>query len=778
MNLMNARPEFAAALSALALLAGAFSAQAQLPLAKLNWVYPPGIRLGTTNEVTISGSDLDGPASLLFSDARILATNKPGTATVFTVIVPPEVPPGFVDVRFLGRFGASNPRALAIGDQPELVSPPANTSAANAVELPLDSVVNGRTTANTANWFRFAAKAGQRLVIRTQARELDSRLEPMLVVLTADGRELDRSRRGFLDFVAPAEGRFLLQLHDQTFRGGDDYAYRLTVTAGAQLDFALPNVLRAGETNFVTLFGRNLPSDERSAFTGADGHRLEQLSVEVIAPRVGSGVPVELLRKPAAALLAGEAFAWRLDSTNGGSNPLLFTLTTNAVFAATTNGIVKITPPCEFSGPFPKRGELNGVTFEAKKGEVFWLELWGERLGQVCDPFALLQRVTKNDKGEAQYGDLQEFNDSDSNVGGREFNTTTRDPAGRLEVKEDGTYRVLVRDMFNAGPTSPRHPYRLSLRREAPDFRLVALSQPPPMTKPDDRQTHVVSTFLRQGETLSVKVLALRRDGFNGDIEITATNLPAGVSATPGRIFAGQGAGQLLLTAAEGSSGCTNVQFIGHALIGTNEVSHLASPATVIWQVADFDQEAVAARLTRDSSVASGSAEWAPVTLQPAEAKTYEATVDSKLTLPLKVTRRGDFNAAFNVKPAGHPTLDKAKDGSIGEKATNATVEINLAESKLPEGTHTLWVQGTVAGKYRNDPEALAAAEAELKEIEKTLAAAIAADKPKLEERKKAAEEKRKAADERAKPRDATVMVYSQPFTVKVSPAPKPEVKK
>ena len=777
MNLMNARPDFAAALGALALMAGAFSVQAQLPLARLNGLFPPGIRAGTTNELTISGSDLDGPASLLFSDARIVATNKPGTATVFTVIVPMEVPPGFVDVRILGRFGVSNPRALAIGDLPELISPPANTSAANVVELPLDSVVNGRTTANTASWFRFPAKAGQRLVIRMLSRELDSRLEPMLVVLTADGRELDRSRRGFLDFTAPTDGPFLLQLHDQTFRGGDDYAYRLTVTAGAQLEFALPNVLHAGATNFVTLFGHNLPGDERSPVTDAAGHPLDRFSVEVIAP-VQGGSPVELLRKPAGALLAGECFAWRLGSTNGSSNPLLFTLTTNPVFVSVTNGIVPVTPPCEFSGLFPKRGELNGVSFEAKKGDVFWLDLWGERLGQICDPFALLQRVTKNDKGEVQYGDLQEFNDGDNNVGGREFNTTTRDPAGRLEIKEDGTYRVLVRDLFNTGPTSPRHPYRLSLRRETPDFRLVALPQPPPMTKPDDRQTHVASTFLRQGETIPIKMLALRRDGFSGDIEITATNLPAGVSATAGHIFAGQGAGEILLTAAEGAGGCTNVQFVGRAVIGGGDIWHLATLATVVWPVGDYDQEAVMARLARDSSIAAGSVEWAPVTLQPAEPKTYEATVDGKLSLPLKVTRRGDFNAAFNVKPAGHPTLDKAKDGSIGEKATNATVEINLAESKLPEGTHTLWVQGTVAGKYRNDPEALTAAEADLKEIEKTLAAATAADKPKLEERKKAAEEKRKAAEERAKPRDVTVMVYSQPFTVKVSPAPAPEVKK
>ena len=269
---------------------------AQLPLAKLTWFFPPGFRAGTTNELTVSGTDLDEPVGLRFSDARIAATTKVGNAAAFTVVVPAEVPAGFVDVRFVGRFGASNPRSLAIGDRPEFIAPTTNTTAAGAAELPLDSVAAGRTAPNTASWFRFTAKAGQRLIARVQARELDSRLEPVLAIFDASHREFDRSRRGFLDFTAPADGSFLLQLHDLTFRGGDEFAYRLTITAGPHLDFALPNVLRAGETNRVTLFGRNLSGGQRSALTGADGQPLEQLSVEVPAPASGE-TPVELLRR-------------------------------------------------------------------------------------------------------------------------------------------------------------------------------------------------------------------------------------------------------------------------------------------------------------------------------------------------------------------------------------------------------------------------------------------------------------------------------------------------
>lgn len=767
---------------AAALLIGHSAALAQLPLAKLNWIFPPGARAGATNEITASGSDLDESSGLQFSDPRLTATAKPGAPNQFQVIVPAEVPAGLMDVRFVGRFGVSNPRSFAIGQLPEFSAPATNTSPAAAIPLPLETTANSRVIPNTAAWFRFAANARQRIFVRVEARELDSRLVPDITVTDADGRELALARRSqWLDFTAPTNGSYLLKLHDQTFRGGDDYHFRLTLATAPQLDFALPNVLRAGETNRVTLFGRNLPGGQPGALQGADGKPLEQLMVEIAAPGSadGSPLPAELLRKPASASLIGDSLAWQLSLTNGQSNPLLFTLTTNAIATSPTNGLVAVTPPCEFSGIFPARGQLSGVTFQANKGDVVWLELFSDRLGFPSDPHTVVQRErgTKGEQGETLYADVFELADNDANLGDREFNTVARDSAARFEAPETGTYRVLVRDLFNLGDGRPRHPYRLSLRRETPDFRLVALPMPLPRAG-EDRIVHVLPVTLRRDQTIALKVLAFRRDGFNGDIELTATNLPPGVTAAATRIAAGQNAGTLLLTASTDADGTAGASILGRALIGTNIVSHACPLSSVVWHVPDFNSENAAARLHRDTVVSVVSAELAPVSIAAAETKPFEAVVDGKLSIPLWITRRGEFPAAFNLKPAGHTGLDKAKEITVPEKATNATAEINLAESKLPVGTHTLWLQGSVAGKYRNNPEALAAAEAELKDADKALASVSGADKPKTEERKKAAEAVKKAAEERAKPRDVTVIVYSQPFIVTVNPAPKPEEKK
>jgi hypothetical protein len=143
-----------------------------------------------------------------------------------------------------------------------------------------------------------------------------------------------------------------------------------------------------------------------------------------------------------------------------------------------------------------------------------------------------------------------------------------------------------------------------------------------------------------------------------------------------------------------------------------------------------------------------------------------------KLSLPLVVDRRGEFTAAFNLKPFGRPEFDKAKDLTIPEKATNATVELNLADYALPVGTHLLWLDGRAAGKYRNQPETVDPAKANLKSVEEALAKAKPEEKAALEVKKKEAAERVKSVEERAKPKDVFVGVTTPPFTVRVFAPP------
>ena len=95
---------------------------------------------------------------------------------------------------------------------------------------------------------------------------------------------------------------------------------------------------------------------------------------------------------------------------------------------------------------------------------------------------------------------------------------------------------------------------------------------------------------------------------------------------------------------------------------------------------------------------------------------------------------------------------------------------MKLAELKTPAGTHPLWVQGVVVGRYRNQPGAIAAADEELKAATAAVAAAKPADKAAAEQRKKNAEAAKKSAEERAAPRDAAVQLFSKPLTIQIDP--------
>jgi hypothetical protein len=762
------------------LLAGAWllgppsSLSAQLPVPKVASIFPPGLAAGATNLLTVTGTELDEPITLHSPAAGIRATPRTNRPGEFTVIIPANLPPGLTELSFSGRFGRSLPRPFFIGDGPEFVAPATNTGPASAIPLPFATAVYGRVYPNTAAWFRFEARAGQRVLVRVQARELASRLVPELLVADANGRELALiRRRELLDFTAPSDGVYQLRLNDQTYRGGDDYHYRLTLSAGPHLELALPTSLRIGETNRVTLFGRNLPGGSPLPFAAPDGGRWETLAVELVAPTNSGEFMGQFLGRPAAANLTAERFRWRLTTTNGPSNPLQFSLTTLPVIATLTHGLIPVVPPVEVSGLFPGPGEVAGVRFAAQKGDVFWLEIFADRLGFPSDPSVLVQRErsARGEGGEPLYAEVLELGDTETHLSDREFNTTTRDAAARFEAPETGHYRVLIRDLFNAAPGRPRYAYRLSLRPETPDFRLVALPVAPPKANNDDRQLHLMVPVLRRGETLPLRVLGFRRDGFTGEIELSATQLPPGVTAATTRIPAGHASGVILLTASEDASGATDVALWGRALVGGTPQTRLAPLVSLLWPVPDYNLEAAAHWLAAHSVVSVCSAELAPVTLAPAEATVFEAPAGGKLVVPLRVTRRGEFQGAFKLKWAGHPELEPVKELSVAEKATHASVELNLAEVKLPAGRHTLWLHGSVSGKYRNQPEAVAAADAVLKAADHALSAAAEKDQPPLAERRKAAAAAKQAAEARAQPRELTVPLYSQPFTVKITPA-------
>ena len=386
--------------------------------------------------------------------------------------------------------------------------------------------------------------------------------------------------------------------------------------------------------------------------------------------------------------------------------------------------------PCEYVGQFYPRGDRDWLSFEAKKGEIYWIEVFSHRLGLPTDPFLLLQQVKKNDKGQEETTDLQEVYDTDTNVGGVEFKTATRDPAYRFEVKEDGAYRVQVRDLFNQSKDDPSLVYRLSIRSEKPDFRLVTLVQSPPPIIKDSKELTTWSPLLRKGGTLPIKVLAFRRDGFNGEIRLAVEGLPKGVSCAESKIAANNNSATLMLVASEKSEGWAgSIAVIGRTEIGGSPVIREARGGMMTWAVNDYNLQPVFSRMTRDFVIAVSDSEASPISLEQVEDKVWETSVAGKLQIPIKLAARGEFKSNLKLKVAGVPALDAMKEFDFDAKATNGMLELDLAQYKLSAGDYTIYLQTQTQGKYVKDRDAAKAAEEAAKEAEKVAAESAEAAK-------------------------------------------------
>ena len=733
----------------------------------------------------MTGADLDDAGQIHFSHSNIVARPKMVEATGYpepnrmVVTIASNVPPGVYEARVAGRFGLSNPRAFAVGDLPELVQASTNHAAAAASEIPLGSVVNGHADPAASDFYKFQLAQGERALIECQSKAIDSRLDPVLVLLDEAGREVERNRQGgLLDFMAPVPGTYTLQVHDVIYRGGIEFFYRLVVGTGPHIDFIFPPSGAPGTKGQYLVYGRNLPGGAPAKGQTIGGKPLEQLVVEIELPADSTTLRklvTSTLVRPADSVMDGVEY--RLRSPRGVSNPVLLSFASAPVIEEQNpndkpEAAQKVTLPCEFVGQFYPNGDQDWISFTAKKGAVYWVEMFSQRLGLPTDPFVLLQRVVVNDKGVESVSDVQELSGTDANIGEAVFNTATRDPAWRFEVKEDGNYRIGIRDLFGRTSSSPRHLYRLSLRQENPDFRLVAMAQAPPPFKKDSKELVVWTPFLRRGETTPVKVMAFRRDNFSGDIAITVEGLPTGVHAAEARIAAGQSSTLLLLTASEDARGWVGpVRILGKARLGDSELVREARGGSMIWNIGDPAAEVIESRMTRNFVLAVAGIETAPLSIAPDPAKTWEMSVAGKLSIPLKVARQGEFNANLKLKALGLPALDSLKEIDVDGKTNRAVLEIDLATSKIPVGTHTVYLQTQTQGKYQNNPAGVKVAEEEAKQAKQAAADAQVAWK-KAEESRKGAE---KAAAEASA--ESTKAAESYAAAVKLSTAAEADLK-
>lgn len=600
------------------------TAQSTLPHPILNTIYPCAAQMGTTTEVTITGTDLEGASRLHFSAKGIEC--KPGTKpNVFTLTIAKDAPAGYCDVRVVGRYGISNPRGFAITKLPVVQLKD------KALKASMGQVIVGNSLKQDQAIISFDAKKGEAVQILCKPEMLDSRMEPVVAIRDAASSVIARMDvGGEVKFTPTSDGAFSLELHDLMFRGDAEHPFVLSISK-----------------------------------PGASG--LE----EIPALRPSEKLDADL-SKPVA-----------LETT--------------------------------YQGWFPARGKARYFTFAAKKGDVRIIELKSARLGYDADPFFLVEKL---DGDKATF--IAEANDRPALAAKDEFDAGWADPVYRFEAKEDGTYRVKLRNLF---PT--RVPFKLSVQPPGVAFELVAL--PSEVAPAKKTAATITSAPLWRGGVATFKVVALRERGFTGPITLSAEGLPPGVTALGGLISEGRDVGYISFSADDKSEPWGGaVRIIGKS----GDVAKIARGATVVRATADMTKAAVYTRFTREIGLGVVASE-APLLVEPA-ATIYEVTTTGKIDVPLKLTRRAGFADAVKLTALGSltppPTID------IAAKGVSGSLSLDVAKLKLKPGDYPVHLQTTA--KFKHQP-----------------------------------------SDPKAKPKDVVATVHSKPFIVRVTTAPKPEPK-
>jgi hypothetical protein len=483
---------------------------------KLNTLSPEWVQRGTTNELVLEGENLGQVSGFILS----------GPGGLSAAILPPTPAPATVEVsrggieladetdrRLIARLsatmaamlgareiraaapgGVSNPLIVNVDYLPQLRETGANntTNQAQKVELPV--AISGvlRQPAE-ADYYRFCAQKGQRLIFDVQANRLGSALDSSLALFDLAGGELARSEDdhgldSFLDFTAPVDGEYILELRDFRFQGGADYRYRLCAGPLPYLDHIFPFGGRRGQTVELALRGRNL-----------DDLAKLKLFVESDAPPGVQEV--------------------RIHTARGFSNPVQFDVGDAPEFTETepnnaTNQANQVEVPVSVNGRIQGDEDVDGFKFKVEQGQVLVFEVWASRFGSPLD--AVLSLVDAN-------GNVLQRNDDAAG------------PDARIERRFDnaGEYRATVGDLL--GRNGEDYGYRLTIRAPAPDFTARLLADTP---------------RVHRGAFTPVRVEVERQAGFGGAIEITGQDLSAGLTCLPLVITPEFSGGTLMIAAA------------------------------------------------------------------------------------------------------------------------------------------------------------------------------------------------------------------------------------
>ena len=587
-------------------------------------------------------------ATRKFSTAAAVPLAKKQSA-VLEITVAKDVPPDVYRFRVQTPLGTTNMVPLAIGSLPEVKKSEKSGNAALSQPVVLPATMVGTITApGDKDRYEFDGKTGEDVVFEVVASSLGSRLESLLALSDSSGRVLaeagrhDNSPDATLNYRLPQDGKYTLTISDREGSGGKDDYYRVDAGALPYITRHFPLGVRAGETTAVAVEGVNLGGIRElkiEAPKPAAGRKTVPITLKenAVLPLnrvrlVIGDLPEIMEQEPNNSLAQAEDVSVPITINGhirGGAKPgeasdedyfrfhaakaQQLTIDVEAarvgspldsvieVLDAQGNAIPRATIRClnQTTTTLSDRdSRTTGVRLTSTTGlHVNDYLMIGDELNQLDyisdQPDADVELKGVNGLRLAFLGTSPVVHAVNTPVyraqilppnaefppnGLPVFHLTWRNDDGgpgyaadsRIDfvAPADGQYILHLKDVRGMG--GPDFAYRLSIRETVPDYQLTATPENPNIPK---------------GGRMPLTVSVDRLQGYEGPVEIEVKGLPAGVTAGPAKISAGEDSTVVVLSASADASvdaPPAAMEIVGHATINGRDVARSANLSVML----------------------------------------------------------------------------------------------------------------------------------------------------------------------------------------------------
>ena len=453
----------------------------------LNLIEPRGGQRGTELEIHFYGERLDGLLELLAYEPGIevrsiaVENDKHASAKVF---IKPDAPLGEHGLRVRTAGGVSYLRSFFVGQFPVVTEADPNDKPDQAQRIELNTTVQGVTKQEDVDYYVCSLKKGQRFTAEVEAMRLGRTMFDAHVAIvdpkgfeiaSCDDAPLLRTD-AFVSAIIPEDGDYYVMVREAAYEGNDNCQYRVSIGTFPRPTAVFPAGAKPGETVDFKFIGDpagefaeriTIPADAAARFP-------------LFPSRDGFAVPSPVWIKVSPLNHVAE--------TEPNAGPKQATKLPDL--------------PCAAHGVIGETGDVDFLSFTAKKGENLTLKVLGRELRSPLD--AVLSIRDAKGKNLANNDDQ----------GGP-------DSFLQWAAPEDGEYVAVVRDQLRRGGAD--FTYRLEITRREP---VVAAALP--VVERDNSQKWKVINVPR-GNRYSA-VINVTRENICCDLALSAESLPAGVS--------------------------------------------------------------------------------------------------------------------------------------------------------------------------------------------------------------------------------------------------------